>query len=371
MLASLTDIQLAVLVFCLTVLTHISSAWLVRRLLDGKSRAGRLLASRFKLAPGQTLRELRWLHWSLMCTVWFASVLLVLRVMGEEQRASELFRTLAGAGFSVAGMHVVPARIVMGVMLVVLLVSLARLLRAVLEARLQRQSGVDASVGESLATLAGYAGFVLAFLVGLNTAGFNLTNLAIVAGALSVGIGFGLQNIVNNFISGLILLSERPVRRGDYVRVGDVEGVVRKVHIRSTEIETLDRVSVVVPNSDLIASPVYNWRLRDPYTRVVIPVGVAYGSDVDKVRALLVEVGLAHEHTLPINTPGVPDTHAYFMAFGASSLDFELRTFIRDVDRRGQVASDLRFAIDKAFRQHGVEIPFPQRVIWMKQNAEQ
>lgn len=370
MLQSIADWQLAVLVLLLTVLTHMASAWLVGRLLDGQSRAGRFISRIFKLAPGQKLQELRWLHWSLMCVVWFASVLLSLRLLGEDQRAAALLKALAGAGFNLAGMHIVPARLVIGIMLIVLLISLARYLKAVLERHLLGPRKMDPAAGESVATLAGYAGMVLAFLVGLTAAGFNLTNLAIVAGALSVGIGFGLQNIVSNFISGLILLSERPVRRGDYVRVGEVEGEVRKIHIRATEIETLDRVSVVVPNSELIASPVHNWRLRDPYIRVVIQVGVAYGSDVDKVHDLLVEVGLAHEYTLPRGTPGVPDTHVYFTGFGASSLDFELRTFIRDVNRRGSVASDLRFAIDRAFRANDIEIPFPQRVIWTKSNAD-
>lgn len=315
--------------------------------------------------------ELNWLHRSIVVMVWAGALLLGLRLGGREEQAWQLFQALFTAGFDVAGFRLVPMRLLLGLLSSVLLLGLARGVRARLNDTWLQRSGWDPSARESVATLAGYALMVLAVLIGLSVAGVNLTNLAIIAGALSVGIGFGLQNIVNNFISGLILLSERPVRRGDYVRVGEVEGEVRKIHIRATEIETLDRVSVVVPNSELIASPVQNWRLRDPYIRIVIPVGVAYGSDTDKVRDLLLEVGKAHELTLPDGTPGVPDTHVYFTNFGESSLDFELRTFIRDVNRRGRVASDLRFAIDRVFREHDVTIPFPQRDVWMKTDVEQ
>lgn len=366
---AIPDWALALGLIVLTAATHMASAALVRRALSGQGRLADSLQKRLGLPEGQRLLELRWLHWSLMCLVWFTSVWLILRLLGQDLWAKDWLLKATEAGFTLAGIHIVPARILLGVILIVLLVSVSRYLRSVLEKRLHQQYKMDSATSESLATLGGYLGFIFAMLAGLSVAGFNFTNLAIVAGALSVGIGFGLQNIVNNFISGLILLTERPVRRGDYVKVGEVEGEVRKIHIRATEIETLDRVSVVVPNSELISSPVHNWRLRDPYIRVVILVGVAYGSDVKKVKQLLEEIGLAHELTLPRGTPGVPDTHALFIGFGDSSLNFELRTFIRDVSKRAVVASDLRFEIDKAFREHKVEIPFPQRVVWMRQES--
>lgn len=352
-------------------LLHILSYVLIRRMPGLQASWAQRITAALHLRPGQRMSELVWLHWSLMCLLWCGAGLLSLHALGMQQVASDVLKRLAQAGFNVAGIHVVPVRLLFGVMLAVVLISLARMLRALIERRLIKLRQFDTATSESVATMLGYVGFVLAILIGLSAAGFNLTNLAIVAGALSVGIGFGLQNIVNNFVSGLILLSERPVRRGDYVRVGSVEGEVRKIHIRATEIETLDRVSVVVPNSELIASAVYNWRLRDPFTRVVISVGVAYGSDTELVRELLVKAGLAHEATLPLGTPGVPDTHAYFVSFGDSSLNFELRTYIRDVNLRGRVGSDLRFAIDKVFREHGVVIPFPQRDVWMKSDVGQ
>ncbi len=345
---------------------HVLSFLLIRRLPRLQASWAQRLTAALQLRPGQRMSELVWLHWSLVFLLWCAAGVMSLQALGMQRVASDVLSRLASAGFNVAGINVVPVRVVFGVMLAVALISVARMLRVLIERRLVKVRQFDTSTSESVATILGYIGFSLAVLIGLSAAGVNLTNLAIVAGALSVGIGFGLQAIVNNFVSGLILLSERPVRRGDYVRVGTVEGEVRKIHIRATEIETLDRVSVVVPNSELISSAVYNWRLRDPFIRVVISVGVAYGSDTELVRDLLVTVGLAHEATLPKATPGVPDTHAYFVGFGDSSLDFELRTYIRDVNLRGRVGSDLRFAIDKAFRENGVVIPFPQRDVWMK-----
>ncbi len=314
--------------------------------------------------------ENTWAHVSLALSIWVAAALGLLWIWGAEERATAIATRLLDAGFNVAGITFVPVRIVVGILLATVLMRLVRHLRDRLGTNWLARSQWDTAARESMATLFGYAGMVIAVLAGLGFAGFNLTNLAIVAGALSVGIGFGLQNIVNNFVSGLILLSERPVRRGDYVRVGDVEGEVRKVHIRATEIETLDRVSVIVPNSELIANPVHNWRLRDPYIRVVIRVGVAYGSDTELVTKTLREIGVSHQHTLPDNTPGVPDTHVFFTDFGDSSLMFELRTFIRDVNKRGVVASDLRFAIDRAFREKNITIPFPQRDIWMRNHVD-
>ncbi len=352
------------------MLLHALSRGLARRLQDPEAGFHPALARWFKPNAAGRMRELQWLHWSFIGLVWAAAVLLVLRALGWEDQSARLFVRLVDAGFDVGGFRVVPARILMGLVMAALMMGLARRLRAKLADEWLSRSGWDAATRESVATLLGYVAMIIAILAGLSVAGVKLTNLAIVAGALSVGIGFGLQNIVNNFVSGLILLSERPVRRGDYVRVGDVEGEVRKVHIRATEIETMDRVSVIVPNSQLISSPVLNWRLRDPFMRIVIQVGVAYGSDVELVRKILRELGEAHELTLPDGTPGVPDTHVHFAAFGDSSLNFELRTYIRDVNKRGSISSDLRFAIDKAFREHGITIPFPQRDVWMKSHVD-
>jgi small-conductance mechanosensitive channel len=206
--------------------------------------------------------------------------------------------------------------------------------------------------------------FVIAALAALSVAGFNFGNIAIIAGALSVGIGFGLQNIVNNFVSGLILLFERPIRRGDWVQVGTTEGYVQDIRIRSTRIQTFDRSDVIVPNSELISNQVTNYMLGDVRGRAIVRVGVAYGSDVEKVRDILTRV--AEEHELVVLDGTSPEPTVLFRGFGDSSLDFELRVHLYEIDRRLSTISDLNFAIDKAFREEGVEIPFPQRDVHVK-----
>ncbi|MFQ6006799.1 MAG: mechanosensitive ion channel domain-containing protein, partial [Woeseia sp.] len=212
---------------------------------------------------------------------------------------------------------------------------------------------------DALITLFGYVGFIIAVIIGLSLAGVDLRGIAIVSGALALGIGFGMQEIANNFVSGLILLFERPIRAGDFVTVGEVEGFVRSIRIRATEIETLDNQNVLVPNSELISGRVTNWVLRDTYGRLRIMVGVAYGSDVEKVREILETVARAHPEVI---TDGrAPEPRALFMGFGDSSLDFELRIRINRIERRFQVTSDINFAIDQAFRDVNITIPFPQR----------
>ena len=182
-----------------------------------------------------------------------------------------------------------------------------------------------------------------------------MDRIALVVSALGVGIGFGLQNVTGNFVSGLILLFERPVRPGDWVVVGATEGYVVKINIRSTLIQTFDRADVLVPNSELLSTHVKNWTLQDPYSRVIVPVGVAYGTDVNLVRETLLEIAMAHSMVLT-NTPKAPQPNVMFMGFGASSLDFELRCFIHRADYMLAVRSDILFAIDDAFREGFAEL---------------
>jgi len=218
---------------------------------------------------------------------------------------------------------------------------------------------------ESIATVSGYAGIALAIIIALGVMGVDFTKLAIIAGALSVGIGFGLQNIVNNFISGLILLFERPIKTGDWIVVGDTEGYVKRISIRSTHIQTFDRADVIVPNSELISGKVTNWMLRDKRGRIRVPIGVAYGSDVTRVTELLLQV--ADEHPKVIKNPALaPAPAVIFLGFGASSLDFELRCYIEDINDKLRCVSDLNYAIEALFREQQIEIPFPQRDIHLK-----
>ncbi|MCC0016691.1 MAG: mechanosensitive ion channel family protein [Rhodobiaceae bacterium] len=224
-----------------------------------------------------------------------------------------------------------------------------------LDTRYLPRTSLDIGLKSSVSTALGYVGFLVAAAVAVSFAGFDLASLAIVAGALSVGIGFGLQSIVNNFVSGLILLAERPVKVGDWIKVGEEQGYVRRISVRATEIQTFDRATVIVPNSDLISGTVKNMMLSDRTGRIRIPIGVGYDSDPDKVRDVLLEVARDHPGILAF-----PEPRAYFLDFGASSLDFQLYAYLSDVDNSLSVSSDLRYAILKRFREEGIEIPFPQ-----------
>jgi potassium efflux system protein len=263
-------------------------------------------------------------------------------------------------GVEIGKVSIVPAHIIYGMVAFAALMIATGWVKRTIQRRYIQHTKMDRGARDALLKITGYLGFTLAVLIGLRLTGISFAGLAIVAGALSVGIGFGLQNIVNNFLSGLILLFERPIKSGDFVTVGGVEGTVKQINIRSTEIETLERQNVIVPNSELISQQVTNWVLHDPHGRLQIQVGVAYGSDTEKVKQVLQKVAEDNPHVLNDGVSS-PKPKVLFMGFGDSSLDFELRIWIRQIRRRFDVTSDINFGIDKAFRENGIEIPFPQR----------
>lgn len=315
---------------------------------------------RLGLRPDEPMPGLIWLRFLTTMLAWGALGMALLRVWGLSDAGFALLVEYLVDGFTVGEMRIVPSKVLTGLFLFALLLTGSRRIKNTLEKKWLRRTRLDAGARETLVRLTSYVGVAVAVLVGLSLAGVQFTNLAIIAGALSVGIGFGLQNIVSNFVSGIILLFERPVRPGDWVVVGSTEGIVKRVSVRATEIQTFDRSDVIVPNSEFISAQVTNWTLSDPYGRLILPVGVAYGSNTDLVRDTLLEVANAHPAVVKQH-PNVPAPLVWFREFGDSALNFELRCFIHDINKRLSVLSDLNFAVDKAFREHRIEIPFPQR----------
>jgi potassium efflux system protein len=332
---------------------------LARGLNDGRHPWQQRLRARLGVPADKKFGEMKWLLLTMHFFLWQFVVYLLLHAWGLHDESEAFLRALFSHGFTVGGVRIVIGKLLGGVLAFVVLFTFTRWLRRKLERDWLVRAGVEPSTRDTVATLFGYITFVIALLVGLSYAGLDLGKLAIVAGALSVGIGFGLQNIVSNFVSGIILLFERPVRIGDFIDVGGSQGIVRKMRIRATEIETADRETIIVPNSNLISNPVRNRNLRTRMSRVVLNVSVAHGSDPKQVSDLLKKV--AAQHASVRGTPAVQFTN-----FGPSSLDFELSAPIADAEAKGGIASDLRFAIIAAFKDAGIELPSPKQDVWVR-----
>ena len=242
----------------------------------------------------------------------------------------------------------------------------AKATRYLLQEEVLTRMSLPRGVGNSVASLTYYAVLLLGGLVALTAAGFKMTQLAFIFGALGVGIGFGLQNVVNNFVSGLILMFERPIQPGDVVEITGTSGRVREIGMRATTIKTFDGADVVVPNGTLLSEKLTNWTLLDRNRRLDIDIGVAYGSDPAALSALLQKTAL--------QTPGIvssPEPVVLFLGFGASALNFGIRAWTYDYDNSATIRSDLVTRIYGALNQAGIEMPFPQQDIHLRSVSEE
>ena len=277
---------------------------------------------------------------------------------------NEIFGVFTKPLFQVGQTPVSLATMVEFIVVITTVVLLSRLIRRLLRTRVLARTKLDVGQQYAIARIASYVVLVIGLLISVETFGVKLSSLAVIAGALGVGIGFGLQNIVSNFVSGLVILAERPIQIGDRIDLGNnTVGKVMRIGARATHVLTNDNIMVIVPNSEFINSRVVNWTHIDPRVRLRINVGVSYRSDPHLVEKLLLEIAEGNPSVLKNPVPTV-----VFKEFGESSLNFELRVWADDMAHRpGTLESQLNFAIWDKFKEHGIEIPFPQRDLHVKE----
>ena len=264
--------------------------------------------------------------------------------------------------FKVGALPITPLFLLKSLLFFILLIGVSRLFQRFLVVRLLKHLSISDSLKFALSRFAVYAVFLGGLFIGLQSLGVNLSSLVVFGGAVGVGVGLGLQNVVSNFVAGLILLIEQPIRMGDRVETGGTLGDVVRIAARSTWIRTNDNVVIIVPNNNFINNSVTNWTANDPNVRIGIPVGVGYNSDPEIVRGLLLQAAKDHPKVLRDPAPDV-----IFTAYGDSTLNFTLRVWTAEQAHVPAIlTSDLYFALFKIFAEHKIELPFPQRDLHLR-----
>lgn len=329
-----------------------------------ESDVGSLLRDKLGYSSSGAARLLFWvlLLVDIMLSVGVLVVLLLLWGVQSADILNTAGKLVYGISIGDYTLSLIDVGVALGIFIVLLVA--VRLFQGFLSNRVLAQTVPDVGVRDALTTGVGYTGVIIAVFIAISSLGLELSQLAIVLGALSVGIGFGLQHVANNFISGLILLMQRPIKAGDWIVVGQHEGYVRKINVVSTELQTFDNAEVIVPNSQLVSSEVMNWTHTSTVARVIVAVRVSHEADPEQVRKVLLRC--ADENSDVLRTPAPV---VVFRNFGESALEFELRFFIREADYMLLIGSDLRFAIIAAFREAGITIPYPQRDIHIRTSA--
>jgi small-conductance mechanosensitive channel len=304
------------------------------------------------------------LGWIILRILWLVFViglvLVLLIIWGAKREVLLTAITLLHTPLPVGNMSIRPISLAYAAIIIVLTRLVARRVRHFMKEGLFKYSGLDHGVQESIITITTYVTWFFGIMLALSVIGFSATSFTVAFGALGVGLGFGLQQIFNNFVSGIILLIERPIQVGDVVEVGGIRGVVKKINVRATVVQTFDNASLIIPNSEFISGRVTNWSFQDPNIRNSITVGVAYGSDIDLVRETLMEAAMSNPKVLKDPPPDV-----LFRDFGDSAIVFSLRFFTHAKDAIITEA-ELRSAVYRLFVERGIEIPFPQRDVHIK-----
>jgi potassium efflux system protein len=355
-LAGYAYLSETVLIAVTATLVVVGMSWLLRSaMLEGLAR---LLGSEVTdegaaTAPGaaHALRLSFWARLLVDSILWLPAFYLLLVFYGLSPSLLNLIINRAVGGIQVGQVSLSLSEIVLALFVLVAGLFIVGRIKRWLSDQILPKSRFDIGLQNSVTAGFGYVGSIVVITLAVVTLGIDLSNIAIIAGALSVGVGFGLKTVVENFVAGILILIERPIKVGDWIVVGGTEGTVKRISVRSTEVETFDNASVIFPNSELIAHSVVNWTLRDRIIRVVIPMRVVPGSDTKLVRDLLLDCARQQRRVCAEPPPTV-----LFRKFADIGLEFELRCFVMDTAYVNQVTSDLHFAIDAAFHAHGIEM---------------